>query len=133
MKILFLCRANVGRSQVAEAFFNRLSKKNKAISAGTHVGENKRLGLHEFVVKCMAEEGIDLSKNRRKQLTERMAKESDKIIVMTEKENLPYYLTGSNKITFWEVEDGKGQSYEFHLKMRKEIKKLVEKLVEKIG
>lgn len=133
MKILFICKANVGRSQIAEAFFNKLSGKNKAISAGTYVNEKEGVGLHEFVVKCMVKEGIDLSKNRRKQLTEQMVKEADKIIVMTEKENLPDYLAGSNKIIFWEVEDGKGQSYEFHLKMRDQIKRRINQLIKEIG
>ena len=38
MKILFVCVANVGRSQMAEAFCNKLSR-HEAISAGSQVGE----------------------------------------------------------------------------------------------
>jgi protein-tyrosine-phosphatase len=36
MKILFVCHANAGRSQVAKALFNKLSQ-HKAESAGTKV------------------------------------------------------------------------------------------------
>ncbi|MBS3137791.1 hypothetical protein J4232_05125 [Candidatus Woesearchaeota archaeon] len=60
LNILFICKANVGRSQIAAAFFDALSKKNKAIGAGTNVGENAGKPLHEFVVKCMAEAGYNL-------------------------------------------------------------------------
>ena len=34
MKVLFVCKSNIGRSQMAEAFFNKFSKNHKAISAG---------------------------------------------------------------------------------------------------
>ncbi|MBI5392692.1 low molecular weight phosphatase family protein [Candidatus Woesearchaeota archaeon] len=137
LKILFICKANVGRSQMATAFFNSLSKKNKAIGVGTHVGENAGKPLHEFVIKCMAEESYDLSKNTPQQLTEETANTADKIIVITEKENLPIYLKNNpeivSKIVFWDIPDAKDKTYKFHCKIRDEIKELVEKLVEEIG
>lgn len=34
-KVLFVCAENKKRSQMAEAIFNHLSKKNRAVSAGT--------------------------------------------------------------------------------------------------
>ena len=132
MKILFICKANVGRSQIAEAFFNRLSKQNKAISAGTHIRDHKGELLHEFVIQCMSEFDYDLSKNTRKQLTPQIAKEADKIVVMTEKENLPSYIDMS-KVVFWEIDDAKDKSLEFHHQIRDQIKKFVEQLVKDIG
>ena len=134
MNILFICKANAGRSQMANAFFNKLSKKNKSISAGALVNEKEGGPLPEFVLKCMEEEGYDLSNEVRKQLTPDMVKWADKIIIMTERENIPNYLINeSEKITFWEVEDGKGMSYEIHIKIRNKIKKLVEELIKEIG
>lgn len=132
MKILFICKSNVGRSQMAPAFFNRLSKKNKAVGAGTHVGENENQPLHEFVIKCMSEAGYDLSKNTRKQLTKEMIKKADKIVAMTEKENLPDYVD-MKKVVFWSIEDAKDRSLEFHRQIRVKIKELVEKFVKEIG
>jgi protein-tyrosine-phosphatase len=133
MKVLFICRANVGRSQMATAFFNKLSTKHHAVGAGTHVGDNEGLPLQELVIKCMAELGYDLSKETRKQLTRKIAHEADSIIVMNEKEDVPPYLSDSPKVMFWEVEDAKGTSYDFHVKIRDQIKGLVEKLVREIG
>ncbi|MBU4285175.1 low molecular weight phosphatase family protein [Patescibacteria group bacterium] len=132
MEILFICRANVGRSQMAPAFFNRLSKKHKAVGAGTHVDNRCGEPLHPFVVQCMSEVGYDLSKNTRKQLTPKMVKNTDKIIVITEKENLPDYVDLS-KVVFWEIDDAKDKSLEFHRQIRDQIKSLVEKLVKEIG
>ena len=131
MNILFVCKSNVGRSQMAEAFFSRLSK-HKSISAGTNVFEKEGQPLHEFVVKCMAEEGYDLSKNKRKQITVEMTNKSDKIIVMAKLEELPSYLD-LKKVILWNVDDAKDMSYEFHCKIRGQIKNLVTELVTEIG
>ena len=40
MNVLFMCRGNVGRSQIAEAFFEGMSSYDVA-SAGIAVGENE--------------------------------------------------------------------------------------------
>lgn len=61
-----------------------------------------------------------------------MVKNVGKIIVMTEKENLPDYVD-MKKVVFWNIEDAKDKSLEFHRQIRDEIKKLVEKLVKEIG
>lgn len=132
MKVLFICRANVGRSQMAAAFFNKISKKNKAVGAGTDVGDREGEPLHEFVIQCMSELGYDLSKNTRKQLTSKIVKNVDKIVVMIEKEDLPDYIDMS-RVVFWKIDDVKGKSLEFHCKIRDQIKILVEKLVKEIG
>src|SRR3989344_7599816 len=102
MKILFVCKANVGRSQMAEAFFNKLNQneENESWSAGVQVnehegetiGENKKA---QFVVDVINEEGIDVSSNIRNQLTSEMADNSDKIIMMAERELLPGFLKDS--------------------------------------
>jgi protein-tyrosine-phosphatase len=34
MKVLFICKGNVGRSQMAEAFYNKLSKNEEVFSTG---------------------------------------------------------------------------------------------------
>ena len=133
MNVLFVCKGNVARSQIANAFFNKLSEKNKSVSAGTVVGEKEGESLHEFVIKCMTEEGLDLSKNKRKQLTPEMVILADRIIVIAEKENLPDYLTNSNKIIFWKINDPKNMSYEYCIKVKNEIKTYVKRLVKEIG
>jgi len=133
MEFLFICRANVGRSQMAPAFFNRMTKKNHGSGAGTDVGGHEGEPLHEFVIRCMAELGYDLSRNTRRQLSQEMVKKADRIIVMTEKESLPGYAKSSKKLIFWDIKDAKDRNYEFHCQTRDQIKNLVEKLVENYG
>ena len=136
MKILFVCRGNVGRSQMATAIFNKLSRKHHAFSAGTHVGEKEGQQIHDYVIEAMGEFGLDLLKNKRKQLNMEMVREADKVIILCEKRekrDFPEYLKNLRKVIYWQVEDGKGRDYEFHIKMRDQIKNLVEKLVKEIG
>lgn len=61
-KVLFVCIHNSARSQMAEAFLNIYSLgKFTAESAGLEPGV-----LNPYVVKVMAEEGIDISGNKTK-------------------------------------------------------------------
>src|SRR3989344_8136411 len=111
MKILFVCRANQGRSQLAEAIFNNLSKgKHKAISVGTKViredsnKEGEKIS-DQNIITAMKEVGVDISQNVRNQLTPETLNEADRVIVMSEPENTPHYLKGSPKAIFWEIPD----------------------------
>jgi arsenate reductase (thioredoxin) len=140
MNVLFICKANVGRSQMASAFFNKLSKKNKSTSAGTQVGEKEGqiIGENEktkLLIKVMGDEGIDIKNFKRKQLTPQMVDKADKIIVMAEKSECSEYLLKSNKVIFWKIEDvnGRYDSFEYHVKTRDDIKNLVDNLIKEIG
>jgi arsenate reductase len=58
-KVLFLCVHNSARSQMAEAFLKKHGEgRFEAESAGLEPGK-----LNPFVVRAMAEKGIDISKN----------------------------------------------------------------------
>ena len=64
--VLFVCVHNSARSQMAEAFLNRLCPTEfEAYSAGLAPGT-----LNPVVVKVMKEEGIDLSANKTKSVFE---------------------------------------------------------------
>lgn len=61
-KVLFLCVHNSARSQMAEAFLKKYAPdKFEAESAGLEPGQ-----LNPYVVRAMAEAGIDISKNQTK-------------------------------------------------------------------
>ena len=137
MKVLFVCKANVGRSQMAEAFFNNYTRNHKSTSAGTEVKdkEGQTIGQNEkarFVWEVMDEEGIDVRNYKRKQLTSQMVERADQVIVITEKEFCPDYLLKSPKAIYWEIPDAKGTDYETHVKTRDDIKTLVRGLIKKL-
>jgi len=126
MKYLLICKSNVGRSQMACAFFRQLHGDHQASSAGTHVGEKAGQGLHEYVLKVMEESGLDLSLQKRAQLTPEMVDWSQKIIVMLDDHSdLPAYVP-LEKVEFWDVPDAKDKSLEFHREVRDSIRKRVE-------
>jgi len=62
IKVLFICIHNSARSQMAEAFLNRLGQGLfVAESAGLEAGK-----LNPIAVKAMAEIGYDIAKNKTK-------------------------------------------------------------------
>ena len=76
--VLFVCIGNSGRSQMAEAFFNKLSKTWKSFSAGTKPDDN----IHPYTLRIMKEVEIDVSKQKPKPLTREILEKADKIITM---------------------------------------------------
>ncbi len=121
---------------MAEALFNKLSKKNRAESAGTNV-DNEGQTLDNtpgiFVIKVLKEEGIDVRKKVRNQLTEEMVDSYDKVVVITSRDDCPDYLKKNDKVIFWDdIADAKGTDYDFHVRTRDEIKRRVKKLLSEI-
>jgi len=76
--VLFLCTHNSARSQMAEAYLNKLyGDRYEAHSAGiqpTRINPN--------VVKVMAEEGIDISGARSKSVEEYLGRDFDLVVTV---------------------------------------------------
>ena len=77
MLVMFVCQANVGRSQVAEAYFERLSQ-HEVCSSGLRVDEEmarnkpataKMKDNSRHSLPYMLERGIDISEKERTQIT----------------------------------------------------------------
>lgn len=133
MKVLFVCRANAGRSQMAEALYNAQTKTQDATSAGLDL-KNSVKGddptIPELVIAVMQELGLDVSAKRRKFLTSEMVDAAEKVIVMTDYQ-LPDYLLKSEKLILWDgIPDAVRTPIEFHRKVRDLVHERVKKLVE---
>jgi arsenate reductase len=133
MKILFICKGNVARSQIAEALFKKkFGDKYEVFSAGTEIsGPEQPLGeLNPKIIdvfSVMNEEGIDLSTACRKQLTELMVNNADKVVVIMEDiEELPDYLLQSSKMERWSIADPKGKGLDFTRNVKNKIKEKIE-------
>jgi len=88
-RVLFLCTHNSARSQMAEGLMNALYADNfEAYSAGTHP-----TAVNPHSVKALAELGIDLSKNRAKDLSAYAGQKFDYVITVCDnaKEECPYF------------------------------------------
>jgi arsenate reductase (thioredoxin) len=77
--VLFVCTHNAGRSQMAQAFFERHGPPDvRAESAGQEPADR----VWPEVVDAMAEVGIDLSARRPKKLTVEMQLHADWAITL---------------------------------------------------
>jgi len=129
-KILFVCVENAGRSQMAEAFANHYGKgKLSASSAGVMVADR----VNPVVVEVMKERGIDISMNKPKLLTTKMAEEADQIITMgcSVEKFCPAPLL--KNVVDWGLEDPKDQPIERVRQIRDEIEKRVLKLISELN
>jgi arsenate reductase len=121
--VLFICVHNSGRSQMAEAFFNRMAKgKARAISAGSQPAD----GVNPVAVEAMREVGIDISKNKPKLLTLEMMDGIEKAITMGCEETCPVTTVPTED---WGLEDPKDKPIAEVRKIRDEIKMRVENLL----
>ncbi|OGO06133.1 MAG: arsenate reductase [Chloroflexi bacterium RBG_13_54_9] len=127
-KVLFVCVHNAGRSQMAEAFFNRLAKgKTSAVSAGTVPATQ----IIPTVIEAMGEVGIDISGQRPKALTPEMIEDVDRVITMgcsVEKVCPASFVPTED----WELEDPEGKPIEKVRQVRDEIRNRVEKLIKEL-
>jgi arsenate reductase (thioredoxin) len=137
MKVLFVCVQNVGRSQMAAAFYNQLTGSSDADSAGTNVlppgstiGERAQaIGAADKLIAVMDEEGIDMRPKVRTQLNQDMLGKYDLVINMAEKEKTPLYLENHPSVVSWEIEDPRDKS-EIGLKLvRDNIHQRVQELI----
>ncbi len=141
MKILFVCRGNVGRSQIAEALLKQITHGEHSIqSAGVEAMGSDGTDLNGILLKdrpsskhaieVMKEIDIDISGNYIKRLTPEMVEDADKIIAILKPETVPTFLRESEKVTYWGIPDPDEQTLEFYRKTREEVRKLVEKFIE---
>ena len=104
--ILFICEGNVGRSQMAEAFYNFYTKTQNAQSAGLDKTTPMRYKFPtQTVIDVMKKEGIDISKNKVKHIDNIDLTNFEKIIVLGGKNNYPKHLIDSKITEFWQIED----------------------------
>ena len=109
MKVLFVCRRNTGRSQVAEELYNQLTGSKDAESAGIEVDfEGQKLKDRppaSIVISVLEGHGIDMSENTRTKITKEVAEKYDKVVVMAAPELTPGWIRQLKSFEQWEVED----------------------------
>jgi protein-tyrosine-phosphatase len=129
-KILFVCVENAGRSQMAEGFAKQYGNgKIEAMSAGTMPSRE----VNPLVIQAMQEKGIDISKNKPKQITMQMVQDADTIIVMgcSAQGFCPAPLLG--KVIDWNIEDPKEKPLEKVREIRDNIEKKIKELLSEIS
>ncbi|HET9392648.1 MAG TPA: arsenate reductase ArsC [Candidatus Rubrimentiphilum sp.] len=77
--VLFVCRHNTGRSQMAEAYLRRFAGESVEVASAGTVAADKP---EPIVVQAMSEDGIDISSARPKLLDPQTVERADVIITM---------------------------------------------------
>lgn len=123
--ILFVCVQNAGRSQMAEGLFRRYAPDGyEPMSAGTVPISQ----INPLAIQVMSEIGIDISKQKPKDLTEDMIRNSDKIINMgcMDKNFCPTLFIP--KVIDWGIEDPKDKPVEKIREIRDEMERRIKEL-----
>ena len=141
MKVLFVCKANVGRSQVAQVRFEQLSK-HESYCAGIGVAESvaqrpssklkdiRNLRPVEYIKTRL---GVDHSERDRLRLTPEMIDDMDLAIIIHDKAEWPDYLKEGANVVFWDIPDTPGLDDESAGKLWDQVQLRVEELVREIG
>ena len=128
--ILFVCVENAGRSQMAEGFFKKYAPEGFVpASAGTKPISQ----INPLAIQVMNEIGIDISKQKPKDLSEDMMRNSDKIINMGCMDNNFCPTLFIPKVIDWGIEDPKEKQIEQIREIRDEIERRIKELATDIS
>ena len=122
--VLFVCKHNTGRRQMAEAYTRLFCDSDLEVaSAGTIAADQPDAG----VVQVMAEDGVDISSARPKLIDSEMVKRADLVITMG------CDVEGVQRIDEdWSLPDTKGQSRESVREIRDTVKAKARDLVARL-
>lgn len=122
--VLFVCVHNAGRSQMAAAYLNRLSEgRIEVLSAGSRPADQ----VNPAAVEAMKEEGIDITAETPKMLTDDAVLASDVVITMGCGDECPYF--PGKRYEDWVLEDPAGKGVDSVRPIRDEIKGRVQQLI----
>ena len=123
--VLFVCTHNAGRSQMAQAFFEKYAPDDvRAESAGQEPAD----APWPEVVEAMREVGIDISKRKPKKIDLEMQLHADWAVTLACGGTCPYV---PGMIEDWEVDDPRGKPMDEVRAIRDDIERRVKDLVEK--
>jgi arsenate reductase (thioredoxin) len=128
--ILFVCVENAGRSQMAEGFFKKYAPEGFVPSSA---GTKPISQINPLAIQVMNEIGIDISKQKSKDLSEDMMRNSDKIINMGCMDNNFCPTLFIPKVIDWGIEDPKGKQIEQIREIRDEIERRIKELATDIS
>jgi protein-tyrosine-phosphatase len=126
--VLFVCIHNAGRSQMAAAYLTHLAGDRVVVrSAGSAPAES----VNPAAVAAMLEEGIDMSAETPKILTDEAVRGSDVVITMGCGDTCAIY--PGKRYEDWKLDDPAGQGIDSVRPIRDEIRSRIETLISEIS
>ena len=124
-KILFACRKNACRSQIASAFAQHLAGDKIEVISG---GSNPAKMINPMMVEAMSEKGLDMAFRKPKSIKEAAIEGQPDIIITMGCEEGCSFMPGV-KIEDWDLPDPAGGTIDFMRDVRDEIEKRVVSLI----
>jgi arsenate reductase (thioredoxin) len=126
--VLFVCRANRGRSVMSQALFEQAAAgRHHAISAGSEAEPQR--GPHPEVVEVMRELGIDVASQQPQRLTAELAAQVDAVVTMGCGDACPV-IPGRRQLRLdWDLPDPKDRPIDEVRATRDDIRERVQDLV----
>lgn len=122
--VLFVCVHNAGRSQMAAGYLRHFAGDRIEVrSAGSVPAEH----INPIAVEAMGEDGIDITGEQPKVLTNEAVQDSDVVITMGCGDACPFF--PGKRYEDWELDDPAGQGIEAVRPIRDEIKTRIQALV----
>ncbi len=129
-KIMFVCKKNSCRSQMAEGFAKKLGEgKVEVTSSGLEASQ-----VNPTAIEVMSEIGIDISDQTSKPLSDFQAEDYDAVVSLCGcGVNLPNEWILREVFEDWQLDDPDGQPIDTFRRVRDEVKERVVKLVDKLS
>ena len=129
-KVMFVCKKNSRRSQMAEAFARKLGEaKINVTSSGLEASF-----VDPKTVEIMSEIGIDISNQESKALSDFNAEDYDAVISLCGcGVNLQTEWVTREVFEDWQLDDPEGEGMETYRRIREEVKQRVLKLIEELS
>ena len=129
-RVMFVCKKNSRRSQMAEGFAQTLGEDKIAVtSAGLEASS-----VDPVTVQVMSEIGIDISNQTSKPLSDFNSQDYDAVISLCGcGVNLPEDWVLREVFQDWQLEDPEGQPLETYRRVRGEVKERVAKLIQSLN
>jgi protein-tyrosine-phosphatase len=126
--VLFVCKANRGRSVMSAAFAERVADgRHRALSAGSEADPADT--PHPEVIAAMREAGFDVSDHHAQPLTTELAAEADAVITMGCGDACPV-IAGRKQLRLdWDLPDPKDRPLDAVRALRDDIEQRVRELV----
>ncbi|BDS49541.1 arsenate reductase ArsC [Rhodoluna sp. KAS3] len=125
--VLFVCVHNAGRSQMAAGYLQALAGDRVEVRSAGTAPKNE---VNPSAVAAMLEEGIDISTNTPKVLSDEAVKASDYVITMGCGDTCPFF-PGKTYLD-WVLDDPAGQGVEAVRPIRDKIRAHIEELIAEI-
>jgi len=123
-EVLFVCVHNAGRSQMAAALLDAISKGAVHVRSA---GSAPAGSINPVVVEALTEIGVDVSKEFPKPMTDDIVRAADVVITMGCGDACPIY--PGKRYEDWEVEDPAGKDLAVVRKIRDDIERRVSRLI----